>query len=168
MHDFPEGTDSAVIDRVMKAYATQHASPSASPRTSGLSSYVSESLDALKGAGKDIVEGAKDIGRGLIPGQDPRPGFERLKEIGMFASGGLTSPIGPQRSGPLARADRAKMGNPPPPKSVTVEDFLKKAGEKKGGDKDEAASMSTMDWFHLIHGVLRHDPIALLRLLGKQ
>jgi hypothetical protein len=130
---------------------------------------VSESIEALKGAGKDIVQGAKDIGQGLLPGQDPRPGFERLKEIGMFASGGLTSPIGPQRSGPLARADRSRMGNPPAAKSVTVDDFLKKAGEKKGGDqKAGASSMSTGDMAHLLYAVLRHDPMAIARILGKK
>jgi hypothetical protein len=101
---------------------------------------------------------------------DPRPGFERLKEIGMFASGGMAEPrIGPQRSGPLARADRARMGNPPPAKSVSVEDFLKKADEKKGGDqKGGASSMSTGDMAHLLYAVLRHDPMAIARILGKK
>jgi hypothetical protein len=135
---------------------------------SALSGYLRGSLEGLKEAGRDIVSGAKDIGQSLLPSQDPRPGFERLKEIGMFASGGLTSPIGPQRSGPLARADRATMGNPPPAKSVTVDDFLKQAGKKGGDQKDGASSISTGDMAHLLYAVLRHDPMAIARILGKK
>jgi hypothetical protein len=135
---------------------------------SALAGYLRGSFEGLKEAGRDIVEGAKDIGQGLVPGMDPRPGFERLKEIGMFASGGLTSPIGPQRSGPLARADRATMGNPPPAKSVTVDDFLKQAGKKGGDQRDGASSMSTGDMAHLLYAVLRHDPMAIARILGTK
>jgi hypothetical protein len=135
---------------------------------SALASYLQGSWEGVKEAGRDIVRGAKDIGQSLLPGQDPRPGFERLKEIGMFASGGLTSPIGPQRSGPLSRADRARMGNPPPAKSVTVEDFLQKAAETKPGEKDASSSMSVAEMAHLLDAVLRHDPMAIARILGKK
>jgi hypothetical protein len=137
----------------------------ASPRSSALSGYLQGSWEGVKEAGRDIAQGAKDIGQSLLPGQDPRPGFERLKEIGMFASGGLTSPIGPQRSGPVARADRS---TPPPAKTVTVDDFLKQAGKKGGDQKGEAPSMSTGDMAHLLYAVLRHDPMAVARILGKK
>jgi hypothetical protein len=83
----------------------------------------------------------------------------------MFMSGGLTSPIGPQRSGPLARADRT---TPPPAKSVTVDEFLEQAGKKGGDQKDGAASMSVAEMAHLLHAVLRHDPMAIARILGTK
>jgi hypothetical protein len=99
IHEFPDGTDPAVIDRVMKDYATGRA-PQASPaQTSGdppspLLSYLRESLGALSGAGPEIVRGAKDIGQALVPGMDPRPGFNRVGDIAQFLTGGLTSPLG--------------------------------------------------------------------------
>jgi hypothetical protein len=101
-------------------------------------------------------------------GGDPSAALRDVGAAAMFASGGLTSPIGPQRSGPLARGDRARMGNSPPAKSVSVEDFLKKADEKKGGDqKGGASSMSVGEMAHLLHAVLRHDPIAIARIATK-
>jgi hypothetical protein len=87
IHDFPEGTDSAVIDRVMKDYATQ-------PAPSGLSSYLRESLSAIKEAGPEVLHAAKDIGKSFVPGMDPRPGMERVGQLAQFLSGGLTSPLG--------------------------------------------------------------------------
>ena len=64
--------------------------------SSALGQYLSESLGALKGALPEIAQGAKDIGQSLVPGMDPRPGFNRIEEIGQFLSGGLQNPLGPQ------------------------------------------------------------------------
>jgi hypothetical protein len=82
IHDFPDGTSPAVIDRVMKDYATQGAPQHPSNETRGavqaspaqasgeppspLLSYLRESLGALGGAGPEIVRGAKDIGQTML------------------------------------------------------------------------------------------------------
>lgn len=100
IHEFPDGTSPAVIDRVMKQYATQPATTPSEPDhpASAPSGYLQESLAALKGALPEIAQGAKDIGQSLVPGMDPRPGFKRVEEVGQFLSGGLQNPLGPQGS----------------------------------------------------------------------
>jgi hypothetical protein len=131
---------------------------------SALSGYLRGSWEGVKEAGRDTLQAGKDIGSALMGG-DPHAALQDVGAAAMFASGGLTSPIGPQRSGPLARADRS---TPPPAKTVTVDDFLKQAGKKGGDQKDGASSMSTGDMAHLLYAVLRHDPMAVARILGKK
>jgi hypothetical protein len=110
-HEFPDGTSPAVIDRVMKQYAQPAATPAeTSDHPSPLSSYLRASLESLKGAGKDIAAGAKDIGQALVPGMDPRPGFKRTGDIAQFLTGGLTSPLGTEARGVDAGAKIAASG----------------------------------------------------------
>ena len=69
--------------------------PAAKPFTS---SYLHESLSALREGVPQAASAAKDIAKGLLPFADPRPGLERLGDLATFLTGGLQSPIGP--SGP--------------------------------------------------------------------
>jgi hypothetical protein len=100
IHEFPDGTDPSVIDRVMKDYATRgqpHATANLSTAPDSASSvlrnYLSESWGALKGAVPEVAQGAKDIG-GAIAGGDPHPALNRVGDILQFLTGGLTSPLG--------------------------------------------------------------------------
>lgn len=103
----------------------------------------------------------------MVPGLDPRPGFERVKEVATFASGGLTSPVGASRVGTLPPGGRAATA---PATKMTVADFLKKADETPPGGKQTATppSFSGGDMVHLLYALLRHDPMAIVQFLGKK
>jgi hypothetical protein len=118
IHDFPDGTAPAVIDRVMKEYArTQNATPAASnlnkpaeqSSSSGVSSYLTESLDALKGALPEVGRGARDIAAEVLGG-DPRPGMRRLGDVAQFATGGLISPLTPETGLPAIGKAAERIG----------------------------------------------------------
>src|SRR5215469_10331436 len=106
LHQFPEGTDPAVIDRVMKQYQADQG-----VRQGGMSRYLGESAEALgegvKGIAKGGAEFVGDLFRSLVQGG--KPGAEaggrvlgKLGDVAQFASGGGVGPTMPPTGRPIS------------------------------------------------------------------
>jgi hypothetical protein len=85
-HDFPDGTDQTVIDRVMKTYA-QRATPSAEPEAhttaSGLAAAAGRGLAPYAaGAAIGAAAGAPFAGIGAVPGAAAGVAATGLAELG--------------------------------------------------------------------------------------